>query len=219
MLNNFKHIIWDWNGTLLNDTSLSLNIINGLLKSKNLNTLSMEGYRHIFDFPVKNYYEKAGFNFKEYSFEEVGKQWMDEYEIRKGETILFEGTKEVLDYISSLGIGQSVLSAYSLHTLIEIINKHGLTKYFQHITGLDHIYATSKLDIGRELIKKIDAPPQKILLIGDTIHDHEVASELGIQCILIANGHQSRERLLSSGFPVLNDIRELITNPPHPLSR
>ena len=213
MIQNFKHIIWDWNGTLLNDTALCLNIINGLLKSKNIKTLSLEDYRLIFDFPVKNYYEKAGFNFIEYSFEEVGKQWMDEYEIRKGETVLFEGTKDVLDYISSLGIGQSVLSAYSLETLIEIINDHGLTKYFQHITGLDHIYATSKLEIGKELIKKINSPLQKIVLIGDTIHDHEVASELGIQCILIANGHQSMERLLLSGFPVLNDIRELITNP------
>jgi phosphoglycolate phosphatase len=213
MIQNFEHIIWDWNGTLLNDTSLCLNIINGLLKSKNIKTLSLEDYRLIFDFPVKKYYAKAGFNFNEYSFEEVGKQWMDEYEIRKGETFLFEGTKDVLDYISSLGIGQSVLSAYSLHTLIEIINKHGLTKYFQNITGLDHIYATGKLDIGRELIKKINAPLKKIVLIGDTIHDHEVAAELGIQCILIANGHQSRARLISSGFPVLNDIRELIANP------
>jgi phosphoglycolate phosphatase len=213
MIQNFEHIIWDWNGTLLNDTALSLNIINGLLKSKNLKSLSLEDYRLIFDFPVKNYYEKAGFNFTEYSFEEVGKQWMDEYEIRKGETVLFEGTKNVLDYISSLGIGQSILSAYSLDTLIEMINDHRLTKYFKHITGLDHIYATSKLDIGRELINKINVPIQKIVLIGDTIHDHEVASELGIQCILIANGHQSRERLLLSGFPVLNDIRKLITYP------
>ena len=210
MINKFKHVIWDWNGTLLNDTALSLNIINGVLKSKNLKTLSMDDYRHIFDFPVKKYYEKAGFNFTQYSFEEVGKQWMDEYEIRKGETGLFDGTKDVLDYISSLGIEQSVLSAYSLDTLIEIINKHSLTKYFKNVTGLDHIYATSKLIIGQELIKKIDVPLQNIVLIGDTLHDHEVAGELGIQCILIANGHQSRERLLSSGFPVLNDICELI---------
>jgi phosphoglycolate phosphatase len=215
MIQNFEHIIWDWNGTLLNDTSLSLDIINSVLKSKNLKSLSLEDYRHIFDFPVKNYYAKAGFNFDEYSFEEVGKQWMDQYESRKGETLLFEGTKAVLDYISSFGIGQSVLSAYSLHTLIEMINSYGLSKYFQNITGLDHIYATGKLDIGRELIKKINVPFNKIVLIGDTIHDHEVASELGIHCILIANGHQSRARLISSGFPVLKDIRELIA----PLSK
>jgi phosphoglycolate phosphatase len=214
MLQNFEHIIWDWNGTLLNDTDLSLNLINALLKSKNIKTLSLEDYRFIFDFPVKKYYAKAGFNFAEYSFEEVGKQWMDEYEKRKGETLLFDGTKDVLDYISSLGIGQSILSAYSLHTLIEMINTHGLTKYFKHVTGLDHIYATSKLIIGQELIKKLNIPLRKILLIGDTLHDYDVAGELGVQCILIANGHQSRERLLSSGLPVLNDIRELITDSP-----
>lgn len=212
MIHQFEHIIWDWNGTLLNDTALCVNIINGILKSKNLQPLSLEEYRNIFDFPVKNYYEKAGFNFSDYSFEEVGKKWMDEYELRKGETTLFDGTKKVLDYISSLDIDQSILSAYSLHTLIEIINDHELNKYFKYITGLDHIYATSKLDIGKELIKKIDVPLQSVVLIGDTIHDHEVAGELGIQCILIANGHQSKERLISSGYPVLNDIRELINN-------
>jgi phosphoglycolate phosphatase len=212
MINKYKHVIWDWNGTLLNDTALSLNIINGVLKSRSLKTLSLEDYRHIFDFPVKKYYAKAGFNFSEYSFEEVGKEWMDQYEIRKGETRLFDGANEVLDHISSLGIEQSILSAYSLHTLIEIINVHGLSKYFKHITGLDHIYATSKLEIGRDLINKINIDPNKIVLIGDTIHDYEVASELGIQCILIANGHQSKARLISSGFPVLEDIRELINN-------
>jgi phosphoglycolate phosphatase len=213
MILKYKHIIWDWNGTLLNDTDLSLNIINRLLKEKNLKTLSLEDYRHIFDFPVKKYYEKAGFNFKAYSFEVVGKQWMDEYEIRKGETSLFNKTKKVLDFIFSLGIGQSVLSAYSLHTLVEMINDHGLTKYFKFVTGLDHIYATSKLDIGRELITKINLPLQEIVLIGDTLHDHDVASDLGINCILIANGHQSRDRLLLSGAPVLEDISELILPP------
>ena len=212
MINKFKHIIWDWNGTLLNDTELSHNIINGVLKSKNLKTLSLADYRHIFDFPVKKYYAKAGFNFSEYSFEEVGKEWMDEYEIRKGETRLFDGAIEVLGHIASLGVDQSMLSAYSLNTLIEMTNHYGLSKYFKHMAGLDHIYATSKLDIGRDLIKKINIDPLQIVLIGDTIHDHEVASELGIQCILIANGHQSKARLVSSGFPVLNDIRELINN-------
>jgi phosphoglycolate phosphatase len=212
MIRNYEHIIWDWNGTLLNDTSLCLNIINGLLKKRNLNTLSLEDYRHIFDFPVKNYYEKAGFDFTEYTFNEVGKEWMDEYEVRKGETILFEGAKEVLDYISSSGIEQSILSAYSLHTLIEIINQHGLSKYFKYITGLDHIYATSKLAIGKELISNLNIPLSKILLIGDTLHDHDVAKELGINCVLISNGHQSRERLLLSGSKVLNDIKELMSN-------
>lgn len=210
MIRDYKHVIWDWNGTLLNDTALSVNIINDLLESKNLNPLSLDDYRLIFNFPVKDYYEKAGFNFNEYSFEVVGKEWMDQYELRKGETSLFEGTRDVLDFLFTAGIKQSILSAYSLHTLIEIVNYHGLAKYFNHITGLDNIYATSKLDIGKELLKKINLPKDEIVLIGDTIHDYDVALDLGIKCILIANGHQNRERLLACGIPVINDIRELI---------
>jgi phosphoglycolate phosphatase len=212
MIHKYEHIIWDWNGTLLNDTKLCLDIINGLLRKNNLNSLSVEDYRFIFDFPVKNYYEKAGFDFTKYSFEEIGKEWMDEYELRKNETSLFEGTENVLKYIKSNGINQSILSAYSLETLLEIIGEHKLSGYFQYISGLDHIYATSKLAIGKELLEKINIPSSKIALIGDTTHDYEVACELGVECVLIANGHQSKDRLLQSGAHVLDDIQELIAN-------
>ena len=210
MIQKYKHVIWDWNGTLLNDTALCVNIINGLLRSKNLNPLTIDDYRLIFNFPVKDYYEKAGFNFSEYSFEVIGKQWMDEYETRKGETTLFDGAKDVIGFIKSAGIDQSILSAYSNHTLVEIVNFHGLGGYFKYITGLDNIYATSKLEIGKELIEKLNCAKDKIVLVGDTIHDYEVANGLGIKCILIANGHQSRERLLACNVPLLNDIREII---------
>jgi len=210
MIKKYKHVIWDWNGTLLNDTALSVNIINGLLISHKLAPLTIEDYRVIFNFPVKDYYEKAGFNFSLNSFEVIGKQWMDEYERRKGETNLFDGAKDVLGFIKSSGIDQSILSAYSYHTLIEMVNYYQLGEYFKYITGLDHIYATSKLDIGKDLIVKLDGQKEDIVLIGDTIHDYDVASGLGIKCILIANGHQNRERLLACNVPVLNDIREII---------
>jgi phosphoglycolate phosphatase len=210
MIQKYKHVIWDWNGTLLNDTALCVNIINGLLKSKNLDILTLDDYRLIFNFPVKDYYEKAGFNFSQYTFEDVGRQWMDEYERRKGETTLFNGAKDVLSYIKSAGIDQSILSAYSHHTLVEIIAYHGLGEYFKYVTGLDHIYATGKLEIGIELIGKLNCRKEEIVLVGDTIHDYEVANSLKIKCILIANGHQSRERLLACNVPLLNDIREII---------
>lgn len=210
MVHNFKHVIWDWNGTLFNDTELCLNIINGLLVRHELKKLSLEDYRFIFTFPVKEYYAKAGLDFTKYSFEVLGKEWMDEYEERKSECHLFEGVKDVLRSLHGNKIEQSILSAYSHHTLVTIVKYYGLSDFFRNISGLDHIYATSKVDIGRELIKKIDLPGDEIVLIGDTIHDYEVAKELGINSILIANGHQSRARLLDCGVPVLDDIRELV---------
>lgn len=204
-----KHIIWDWNGTLFDDVELCRDIINGILLRRGLAGLSLETYRKIFTFPVKNYYEKAGLDFNIYPFEQLGKEWMAEYELRKIECTLHEGTHEILDLISKKGLGQSILSAYSQHTLEEIVKQFGLDRYFSYMVGLDHIYATSKIENGRELIKRLGNNKGENLFIGDTVHDFEVASEIGADCILIANGHQEREKLKSCGVPVYNSLREI----------
>ena len=47
-----------------------------------------------------------------------------------------------------------------------------------------------------------------ILLIGDTTHDLEVANGICIDCLLISEGHQNKERLLKLGIPVMNNLTE-----------
>ncbi len=209
MINNYKHIIWDWNGTLFDDVTLSVDIINNILIRRKLKTLTLADYRNIFTFPVQNYYEKAGLDFQKYPFEILGKEWMEEYENRKHEARLYSGTKMVLEYISQNTQEQSILSAYSQQTLIEIIEHFKLRKYFSHLVGLDHIYATSKIGLGKELMKKLGKKKGEVLLIGDTIHDYEVAIEIGAECLLIANGHQSKEKLLTCGVNVIETLEDI----------
>lgn len=212
MIKKYKHIIWDWNGTLFNDVELCVSIMNGLLKRRNKKQLTIEDYKNIFTFPVSDYYTKVGFDFATESFEKVGKEWMDEYESRKSESNLHPGTRNVLDRISKMGKGQSILSAYSQHTLVNIVEYYELTSYFSHLLGLDHIYATSKVELGLDLIRKLELKEDEAVLIGDTLHDFDVANEIGADCILIASGHQCRSTLLKCGALVVNDITEIFVD-------
>ena len=207
-MNNYKHIIWDWNGTLLDDVGLCVDIVNGTLLKKNLSSLSLDKYRNIFTFPIKDYYIRAGFDFTQYSFEEVGQEWMREYERRRTECVLHSHAKEILFLLKRKNINQSILSAYPHSTLIEIISFFNLNDFFTHIIGLNNIYATSKVDLGKELMKKIRNGKESILLVGDTEHDFEVSKEIGADCILIANGHQSKEKLLNCDAQVFDSIEE-----------
>ena len=208
---HYKHIIWDWNGTLLNDVGLCVDIINGVLSKKSLGTLTIDKYREIFTFPIKNYYANAGFDFTKYSFEEVGLEWMNEYEIRKTECLLHTGAEETLHLLKDKNIEQSILSAYPQNTLNEIVSHFKLHIFFSHIIGLDNIYATSKVHLGKDLMKKISNGNDNVLLIGDTEHDCEVASEIGADCVLISNGHQSKEKLLSCNVPVFDSLPDFVT--------
>ncbi|MEE9430892.1 MAG: HAD family hydrolase [Melioribacteraceae bacterium] len=204
MIKNYKHIIWDWNGTILNDLELCVDVGNNLFRKKNIPTISVEKYKDIFTIPVLKYYEAVGFDFSKESFEVLGKEWMQEYEERKYECSLHIGVKKVMQKILDLGIEQSILSAYKQSNLIETVDRFGLTKYQTNIVGLDNIYAASKVELGLNLIKKIGLDGSKVLMIGDTVHDYEVAIAMGVDCVLVSCGHQSKEKLLSCGVPVFS---------------
>ncbi len=204
----YDHIIWDWNGTLLDDVHLCLEIINRVLKSVDLPPLTLEKYREIFTFPVKHYYEAAGIDFSVHSFEKLGWDWMNEYERRKYEASLFPDVRPILGFLKEHGIKSSILSAYTLDGLMNIVERNGVKEHFEFISGLDNIWAASKLENGKLLVEKIRRDDEKILMVGDTLHDHEVADEIGIDSILIASGHQSFERLQSAGVPVFHSLNE-----------
>ena len=75
-----KYIVLDFNGTIIDDVDVSLECLNNLrAKLLNLEPLCLDEYRHIFTFPIIDYYKRAGFDFKDVSFEEVGKMWVDLY--------------------------------------------------------------------------------------------------------------------------------------------
>jgi phosphoglycolate phosphatase len=135
---------------------------------------------------------------------------MDEYQDRRLESRLFDNAEEILRKISEQGIEQSILSAYKQDTLLELVNYFNLGHYFTHLTGLNHIYATSKLDLGKDLMKKLNHLNSSVLLIGDTVHDFEVAQAMNAGCILVADGHQSKEKLIECWVDVFDNLDHVI---------
>lgn len=203
---NIRVVIWDWNGTLLNDVQYCLDILNNLLIDNQLKPLTLEQYRNIFTFPVKDYYEKAGFDFSKKSFEQLGKIFIDNYEKNKHSLNLFAGAVDTLEYFESIGVEQYLLSAYKQDNLENFIEYFNIKRFFRKIKGLDNIYAGGKTELGIELRKKINHSKEQVVLIGDSLHDYEVAQAINAGAILVSNGHQSAEKLrLNSNF-VIDDI-------------
>lgn len=207
----YKTILWDWNGTLVNDAWLSLAINNDLLAKRGLPTVSLEQYKQIFDFPIINYYVELGFDLEAEPFEAIAEEFIIQYEKRRFECTLQEGAQEILNQFSTLGICQNILSATHIESLKPFVDYYKITPYFTHILGLDNHYAASKVQVGLDWLKKTATNPKEILLIGDTLHDYEVAKALGADCILLTSGHQDEARLKASGAKVLPSLYDLAT--------
>jgi len=208
----YAHIIWDWNGTLLNDAWLCVEVMNSMLSDRDLPTLSLQKYRTIFDFPVRDYYNKLGFDFTVEPFEAVGMEFMIMYNLRQNECSLYSEAPEVLETMKKKGYKQYILSAREENELKLETSKLGVAQYFDSVVGLKDHFAHGKSDIGKTLLSAINVPAEKIVFIGDTNHDAEVAASLGIDCILIPNGHHSEERILGCGVPVAYSLNELLVH-------
>ena len=207
-----NHIIWDWNGTLLDDAWLCTDIMNDLLTKYNLPTITLEKYREIFDFPVKDYYEKTGFDFSKLSFEKMGTEFIEIYNKRKKECKLQPDTVLVLQHFYDNGVPQSILSARQQKDLIDDINYYGLKKYFTHISGLKNHYADGKIKNAEKLLEKIGEKHSDVLIIGDTTHDFEIAKKFRLKRIMLSHGHHSKGRFKKYNVVVYDNLYK-VTHP------
>lgn len=209
-LKRYTHIIWDWNGTLLDDAWLCVDVMNGMLNERGLPLKTVDEYRELFDFPVKDYYEKLGYDFDKESFDIVGMEFIVRYNQRHFEARLHPEATMILNQFKAAGLSQNILSAREHNELLAETRKLDVNHYFEKIRGLDDHYAHGKVDLGIQLISELHIPKQEVLFIGDTRHDAEVAREMGIDCILITHGHHSETRLLELDVPVIRSLSELI---------
>jgi len=202
-------IIWDWNGTLLNDLDFCISTINTLLKKRNLTLQNRNSYKEAFSFPVIDYYRAIGFNFEKEGFVIPAKEFIDLYDSGVKNCNLHQAAIDLLTWFKEKNTRQFVLSAMQQNMLEQTIKHNSISGFFEGVFGLKDHYAVSKIERGEQLISEFKLKKDKTWIIGDTIHDFEVAEKLGIKCILIADGHQTEKRLKSTGAVVLSELKEL----------
>lgn len=200
----YRHLIWDWNGTLLDDGWLCVEVLNTILAEHNRPAVTLEHYLANFGFPVINYYQSLGFELTPAEFERLSHVYIARYEARRLECRLRPGAREAVAAVHARGVEQVILSAYLQGTLEEIVAHHGLSHFFDKLIGNRDIFAHGKAEHGRAHLASLPHEPDAVLLIGDTLHDLEVAEAIGADCVLMAGGHTATERLEATGRPVVD---------------
>lgn len=204
----YTHIVWDFNGTILDDLQPCLNVLNTMLAARGLAPRSKEQYKEVFGFPIKSYYEAVGFDFEKENYDVLADEWAALYIAESKESALCKGVAEAFDYFKSNGVPQVILSATEQNMLNAQLDLLGVKHYFVETLALGNLYAFSKVALGKAWVERVK--PEKALFIGDTLHDFETASAMGIDCVLIDSGHQSKERLKQAGVPVYDSVFDLL---------
>ncbi|MFA6316643.1 MAG: HAD hydrolase-like protein [Elusimicrobiota bacterium] len=203
-------VLWDFNGTLIDDAALCVECLNESRRRRGMPEVSLQYYLDHFGFPVVDFYKEAGFTFERESFTEVAREWNGFYHGRVWtEVRLHEGALPVLEGLAAAGVRQGILSAYHHPMLTKALAHFKVRVPLDPVLGLEDFHADSKEELGLRWLEAARLDPAGVILIGDTLHDRDVAAAMGIRCALIGRGHQAPERLKDAGVPVLGDIREV----------
>ncbi len=205
---NYTHIFWDFNGTLLDDVDTGIKSANTLLSRRNIPIIpSRDAYHKVFGFPIIDYYRRLGFDFEKESYDDLAVEWVELYNQNVLTAALYEGITDILTRCKERGIKQIVLSATELQMLKRQLDYLEILPLFDDVLGLDTIHAYSKTQLGIDYVQKLR--PSRAVLIGDTEHDYDTACAMGIDCILVANGHASFDSLSKLPCPVYRDVRDI----------
>lgn len=186
-----KYILWDWNGTLLDDTSAALATLNAMLRRRGAEEIDLEFYRNNFAFPVRPFYESIGMALENEDWDALAREYHDLYALEPKR--LNPEAAAALEAVAKAGVKQSVISALRQDLLENAIASFGISGFFEYVFGVDNLDGESKLSRAEELVRTIGE--REFVLIGDALHDKEVADSIGARCVLCSQGSHAHHRL------------------------
>ena len=205
-----KNIFFDFNGTIIDDLDLCLELLNKFLNGQGKESITKERYKEIFTFPIKNYYTAAGIDFNIESYESLAIKFIEEYQPRSMSCGLFKEVVPTLKKLKEKGLHLYILSASEKHNLYEQCQNYGIVDYFDAILGIDDIHAKSKVQIAKKYINENNINKAETIFIGDTLHDVEVAKEVGCEARLVSCGHQAISVLKKANVKIYSDISSIL---------
>jgi len=202
-------VCWDWNGTLLDDAAVAMASMNVVLHERGLPVLPhVEAYRQVFSFPVQAFYARLGIT--DIDFRTAARRYLELFACQVGQAHLQDDADATLLAIERLGVAQVLISATVPDVLDHQMAPHAIAGHFQQILGITDAYAPSKADVVARWLQSSGHEPRRVLMVGDTNHDEEIAEALALRFVRFARGHQvppDHDR-----HPVVSRLRDVVAH-------
>jgi len=198
-------VCWDWNGTLLDDVEICREAMNRVLTENGRPVIDdLDAYRHLFRFPIPDFYADLGLGGTAYH--DAASRYLDLVGESAPRAGLQPGARDALNGLAERGMQQILASATPAPTLMAQLEPHHLASVFSEVLSAEDAYHASKREVIASWLGRTGTPAERIVMIGDTNHDLEIAHSLGMQFIHLTSGHQSLE---GAGVHHIDSLDEL----------
>lgn len=203
------HLVWDWNGTLLDDLSLVISATNAAFATIGGPTITADEHRRTYRRPIADYYgEVLGRVIDQEEFAQIDKVFHDAYRLGLVDVGLAADAETALRAWPGT---QSLLSMWFHEELVPVVAGYGLSGLLARVDGLrSTVGGGPKAEHLAEHLAALGVPGPSVVLIGDSVDDADAAAEAGAGCVLYTGGITDPERLRATGAPVVDSLVEAV---------
>ena len=210
-----RHVVWDWNGTLLADQRVVLTALNALLEDLDHPRTDMATYQRLYTRPVRVFYERLlGRPIDDRLWERIDDVFHGAYEAALHDAALAHDAHDALALVADGGRTQSLLSMARHEMLVPMVDRFDITTHFVHVAGLTGVGGGRKAGYLEQHLLDVahvaGEDPSHVLVVGDATDDAEAAAHVGAPCVLYDGGSHPREELERYGVPVASSLVEAL---------
>ena len=202
-----RNVVWDWNGTLLDDVEASLVSVNDILHSFSMPPIDIAVYYTYVDTPISRFYAHL-FDLEKMPMSRLAPMFQSCMASHRDLIGPMRHAADTVEALQKAGIRQWIVSSARRESILRDLKAFGLAGFFEEVLGEGNDYAGSKIEQAVAFFADRALIGKETVVIGDTLHDLELACALQADCLLFGRGHQGEALLAGHGVPVFTDLLE-----------
>jgi phosphoglycolate phosphatase len=191
----FDLIIFDWDGTLMDSAALIVDSVQAAARDLGLTVPTDERARHIIGLGLVDALRYAMPDLLPDRYQEAAERYRHHYLARDHQLTLFTGAEELVAELARAEHFLAVATGKSRVGLNRAFSDSGLGTYFHASRCADECHSKPHPQMVEELMAEFGVTPKQTLMIGDTIHDLQMAKNARVASLAVCYGAHPRSQL------------------------
>ena len=208
MARRFDLVVFDWDGTILDSAGAIAGAIQAASRELGVTPPSDAAARHVIGLGLEEALRSAVPGLPPSRYPEMVDSYRRHYLSQDQDLALFPGIESLIARLAETSHLLGVATGKSRVGLDRALQHSGLRRYFDATRCADECFSKPHPQMLEELMEELAMPRERVVMIGDTTHDMEMARNGGVTGVAVTYGAHPKAQLLDSGAAVCCDSVE-----------
>lgn len=195
-MKRYSAVVFDWDGTVMDSTHAIVAAIQGACADLDLPVPDASRASWVIGLSLEAALYHAVPTLEADRMPAFLDSYRSHFMRRNTDMMLFEGMESLFDELARRGVRLAVATGKSRAGLDRVLAAAGLERVFACTRCADEAPGKPDPTMLREIIETLDLDPDGVVMVGDTAHDVQMASNAGVDSVAVTYGAHDRQTLL-----------------------